>query len=250
MNTNEIVIWNFLKSQGFTDAGAAGLMGNLYAESALNPTNLQGAYEKSLNFTDESYTKAVNSGAYTNFVHDKAGYGLAQWTYWSRKQNLLNYAKRYKKSIGDLLMQLDFLYQELSTSYIDLLKLLKTTSSVIEASNAVLFNFEQPRDQSEKVQKKRYDFSMYYYSQYATKPEEDKEEEEMTQEQFNQMMDNWLAARGQMPPQSWSKDSRNWAERNGLIKGDKDGNEMYEKFMTREELIEVLYRALTRPILP
>ena len=33
-------IWNFFKSQGFTDEGTAGIMGNLYAESHLNPKNL------------------------------------------------------------------------------------------------------------------------------------------------------------------------------------------------------------------
>ena len=35
---NEEKIWNYLKAQGMTDCGAAGLMGNLYAESGLIPT--------------------------------------------------------------------------------------------------------------------------------------------------------------------------------------------------------------------
>jgi hypothetical protein len=97
-------IWNFLKAEGFSDFGAAGLMGNLYAESLLKPTNMENAYEKKLGFTDDSYTRAVDNGTYTNFVKDAVGYGLAQWTYWSRKQNLLNYAKSKNKSIGDLTM--------------------------------------------------------------------------------------------------------------------------------------------------
>jgi long-subunit fatty acid transport protein len=37
------------------------------------------------------------------------GYGLAQWTFWSRKQALLDFAKTAGKSIGDMTMQLDFL---------------------------------------------------------------------------------------------------------------------------------------------
>lgn len=78
-------IWNYFKSKGMTDAGVAGLMGNLYAESALNPTNLQNSYEKKLGYTDAEYTFAVDNGLYNNFVKDSAGYGLAQWTYWSRK---------------------------------------------------------------------------------------------------------------------------------------------------------------------
>lgn len=65
---NESTIWFFLKSQGMTDAGAAGTMGNLDPESGLNPKNLQNTYEKSLGYTDETYTAAVDSGKYTNFV--------------------------------------------------------------------------------------------------------------------------------------------------------------------------------------
>jgi hypothetical protein len=71
-------------------------MGNLYAESGLKPNNLQNSYEKTLGFTDVTYTEAVDKGIYNNFIHDKAGYGLAQWTWWSRKEALLNYAKQKK----------------------------------------------------------------------------------------------------------------------------------------------------------
>ena len=70
---NEAAIWGFLKSQGMTDAGVAGLMGNLFAESGLNPKNLQNSYEKKLGFTDATYTVAVDNGTYTNFVRDSAG---------------------------------------------------------------------------------------------------------------------------------------------------------------------------------
>jgi len=58
--------------------GVAGLMGNLYAESGLRSNNLQNTYEKTLGMTDEKYTAMVDNGSYTNFVHDSAGYGLAQ----------------------------------------------------------------------------------------------------------------------------------------------------------------------------
>ena len=96
---NEQKIWNYLIGKGLSQAGAAGLMGNLYAESGLDPKNLQNTYEKKLGYNDAGYTAAVDSGSYTNFVHDSAGYGLAQWTYWSRKQNLLAFARTAGKSI-------------------------------------------------------------------------------------------------------------------------------------------------------
>lgn len=174
---NEEKIWNYLKAQGLTDCGVAGLMGNLYAESGLIPTNLQNSYEKKLGYTDATYTEAVDSGAYSNFVRDSAGYGLAQWTYWSRKQALLDYAKAAGKSVGDLETQLGFLMQELAGSFKAVLNTLKSATTVKAASNAVLLQFERPADQSAAVQTKRAGYGQTYYDKYAAK---DAEKEETT----------------------------------------------------------------------
>ncbi|WP_338145576.1 phage tail tip lysozyme [Flavonifractor plautii] len=160
-------IWDYLKAAGLNDYGSAGLMGNLYAESGLSPTNLQNSYEKKLGYTDEDYTAAVDNGIYTNFVKDSAGYGLAQWTYWSRKQALLAFCKAAGASIGDLDTQLAFLMKELSEGYRGVLEVLKTASSVVEASNAVLLQFERPADQSTSVQSKRASYGQVYYSKYS-----------------------------------------------------------------------------------
>ena len=162
-NSNEEKIWNYLKAQGLSSAGAAGLMGNLYAESGLIPTNLQNTYEKKLGYSDAAYTAAVDSGAYTNFIRDSAGYGLAQWTYWSRKQALQQYAKSCKKSIGDLEMQLGFLMKELAGNFKAVLATLKTASSVRAASDAVLIQFERPADQSEAAKVRRAGYGQKYY---------------------------------------------------------------------------------------
>ncbi len=153
--------------KGFSKYGVAGLMGNLRAESALEPKNLQNSYEKKLGYTNDTYTSAVDSGKYKNFVNDKAGYGLAQWTYWSRKQNLLKFARSAGKSIGDLEMQLDFLYQELSTNYKSVFNVLKTATSVKQASNSVLLDFEKPANQSISVQNKRAEYGQTYFDKFA-----------------------------------------------------------------------------------
>lgn len=166
-NNNETKIWNFLRGQGLSNAGIAGLMGNLYAESGLRPNNLQNSYEGKLGMTDTEYTELVDKGVYPNFSRDGAGYGLCQWTFYSRKQNLLDYTRSIGKSIGDLEAQLSFLLQELSSGYKTLLNVLKTTTSVRTASDAVLTQFEQPADQSEAVKVKRAEYSQAYYEKYA-----------------------------------------------------------------------------------
>lgn len=68
-----------------------------------------------------------------------------------------------------------------------------------------------------------------------------KEEEELTQEQFNKLMDGYLAARAKKEPAAWSKADREWAEKNGIIKG--TGKQMeYQSFCTREQMVAFLHR--------
>lgn len=163
---NPSAIWNFLKGKGLNDYAVAGIMGNIYAESGFKPSNLQNSYEKKLGYTDDSYTAAVDSGAYTNFVKDSAGYGLVQWTFWSRKEALLNYARSVDKSIGDLGMQLDFMWSEMQ-GYKGMMETIKGATSVDEASNAVMTQYERPADQSEAAQARRASYGKTYYDKYA-----------------------------------------------------------------------------------
>lgn len=166
--TVEKIIWNFLSGKGLNDFAVAGIMGNLFAESGLDPQNLQNTFEKRLGMTDEQYTAAVDNGSYTNFVRDSAGYGLAQWTYWSRKQALMDHAKKRNVSIGDLDMQLEFFWTEIQ-GYRPVINVLKNATSVMEASNSVLTGYEKPADQSVTVQKKRAGYGQKYYDRYAKK---------------------------------------------------------------------------------
>ena len=67
------------------------------------------------------------------------------------------------------------------------------------------------------------------------------EEEEMTQEKFNEMMDAYLVGLAKKEPGDWSAPARAWAEKNKIINGDANGNKMYKKFVTREEIAQVLF---------
>lgn len=165
-SSTESSIWNSLYSSIKNAYGVAALMGNLYAESGLNPKNLQNSYETSLGMTDDSYTSAVDSGQYPSFTNDSAGYGLAQWTSSGRKQNLLNYARSTNKSIGSLDMQVAFLLNELSSSYPSVLSALKGAKSIREASDIVLTQYERPANQSATVKSQRASYGQQYYDKY------------------------------------------------------------------------------------
>ena len=168
-NNNPEKMFNFLRQQGFTEAGSAAVVGNGYAESGCSPINLQNNGNRELDMTDEQYTAAVDNGTYTNFVNDKYGYGIFQWTYWSRKQNLLNYAKSKGGSIGDLEMHMNFLMQELNAGYKPLLNILRTSNSVSECSNAFMLQFERPANQSVENQNKRVSYGREFYNKFCGK---------------------------------------------------------------------------------
>ena len=154
---------------GLNPPALCGLMGNIFAESGLIPNNLQNSFEDKLGMNDDAYTQAVDDGSYDNFVHDSAGYGLAQWTYYSRKEGLLNLAKEKGVSIGDLYMQMDYLWQELQNT-IDIAKL-NACSTVREASDIILHEFERPANQSEEVEIRRAGYGQEFYNKYYGEPD-------------------------------------------------------------------------------
>lgn len=158
-------IWNYLLEITNNAYAAAGLMGNLYAESGLNSTNLQDACEASLGYEDGTYTEAVDSGSYDAFATDWAGYGLAQWTWQERKQNLLSFAQDAGLSVGSLDLQLRFLAWELEER--GLLPKLQSVCSVREASDLVLFRYEAPLYTGAQTQTVRCGLSMTFYNQFA-----------------------------------------------------------------------------------
>ena len=165
-SADEKALWDRCKKMGMNDYGAAGTLANLFAECGLKSNNLQNTGNTKLDMTDEEYTAAVDSGAYTNFVRDSHGYGLCQWTYWSRKQALLDFVKAAGKSVGDWAAQMDFMEKELA-GYSGLMKILKTATSVKEASDAFMCQFERPADQSEAAKAKRASYGQGYYDKYA-----------------------------------------------------------------------------------
>ena len=173
-------IYSKLKKVIDNDYGVFGLMGNLKAESDLRANNLQDTYSLKFGMTDEEYTKAVDNGSYTNFVKDSAGYGLAQWTYWSRKQKLLQYAQAYGCSISNEDMQIDFMIDEFKSNYPTVLTVLKNAASIREASDCVLTQYERPADQSESVKVKRALYGERLMKQLACSDSATERKEEVT----------------------------------------------------------------------
>lgn len=158
-------IWNTLLDLTGNSYGAAGIMGNLYAESGLSSTNMENSYEASLGYNDATYTAAVDAGTYTNFIHDSVGYGLAQFTWWTLKRDVYEYAQDNGVSVGDITAQLEVLKMQIRNNH-DLFEVLQNAQSVREASNIFLHKYENPRDQSAQVEALRASYGQHYYEKY------------------------------------------------------------------------------------
>ncbi len=166
MMANKDVIRDYLFKQGLTTPAVFGFLGNIQEESRFLPNNLQDSYEKRLGFTNETYTAAVDSGAYANFATDAAGYGLCQWTSSGRKAGLLDQAKQKGKSIADFGLQLDYLMIELRGAYKGVLNGIMKAKTIREASDIVLTQFERPADQSENAKRYRASLGEKLYNEW------------------------------------------------------------------------------------
>lgn len=88
----------------------------------------------------------------------------------------------------------------------------------------------------------KYTSSMVRAGRYPPPMPRFEEEETMTQEQFNTLMEGYWRSLAQREPADWSAEAREWAEKNGLIVGDGNGNKQYRSFVTREQLAVFLKR--------
>lgn len=158
---NEKEIYQYLVQSGLTSVGTCSLMGNMQAESGLRANNAQN-YMTTL--TDKEYTAAADAGT-IDFVYDSIGFGLCQWTYWSRKKALLDYAKKCGVSVGDTKMQLDFCLNEIKTRYSFVWNLLTTSNNIHEATSYVCTQYERPAVSNIST---RENYAQKFYNQFAS----------------------------------------------------------------------------------
>lgn len=159
--------WDDIYARLKNEYGTAGLMGNLKKESGLIPYRKQGDMTPPY-LVSQTYTNNVDNGTITEdvFCNDSIGYGLAQWTFSTRKQQLYNFHIEMNTSIGSYDLSLKMLFFELDTGYTAVRDYLMTATSIRGASDYVLHNYEQPEDQGEAEELERYQLSQEIYDKY------------------------------------------------------------------------------------
>lgn len=136
-------MWTFLKiGMGVSDTVAAAIMGNSFVESRLNECQVQNT--------------VIHPDSYQYKLNDNVGYGLFQWTYPSRKNDLINISESMNMGINNVNAQLETLKDEVlySSDHKDMWVKMNNTNNCDEATTLFFDNYEGVNDNSLEVRKK------------------------------------------------------------------------------------------------
>ena len=137
----------FISDLGLTNFQSAALLGNFMAEGFPNPDRIQGP--------------GVITGKLK--IDGTTGYGWAQWTFQARQQDLANFAtsKGVNYQTTNLTDDINygFVIKELTGNLSYVLPKIKATTTLEEAVNVVMTEYELPKDQSTLSLNKRKNFA-------------------------------------------------------------------------------------------
>ncbi len=153
------VVKRLVERYGYPVNGAAGIVGNLWSESGVLPSRIEGSKAEAplrahdFRGTPTSFTaeQVMSRNKETKLGPKLAGVGLAQWTFGSRRAGLFTHVYEGKSLGAGVLFnmdaQIDYLNQELRTinDFDDVRRVVLTTSvGVHAASDEMVYSFERP----------------------------------------------------------------------------------------------------------
>lgn len=161
--------WNTLKSYGFTNAGTAGIMGNINCESKYLPNNV----EDGKGYTDDQYTSMVNDKTYSKskFTGDNIGYGLFQTTSEPLKTNLYKHTIEAGSTVNNPYKQIASMVDDLNSrsGYYNTRNILQSTNDINTASDQFGDIYENPKaEEWYATKQKRRDYSWAAYNKFAS----------------------------------------------------------------------------------
>ena len=126
-------LWGILYATGYLTGtrGADNIYTLIQRESAFSSTNAQ----------DDSYP-GLNNPEYNYRIHDKVGYGLIQWTYFTRKEGLKNKADEMNTIVGDVGTQLAYFRDETKGICNSEWRKVLNSASLDEATTKFAIDFE------------------------------------------------------------------------------------------------------------
>lgn len=171
-DTNEEKIWTWLVGYlGLSEAGAAGILGNFYAESGFDPWAVENANQAGFAAVANKVKSGCSVDEWKSAVdsYGGSGYGLAQWSF-TRKDDLWNYAVNTAHTdVTDLETQLKFMEFEITTGYDGVLDAMKNATDPQDAAFVWHEQYEKSSQSRAAIQKWRLDPAQEIYDRYKGK---------------------------------------------------------------------------------
>lgn len=145
-------ILRFLVGKGLTLIQASGIIGNWYEESGLDPRAVQPSTT-----TDDPNYRPISG----------VGFGLAQWTYYTRQDKMYAYHKETGRSMIDLSFQLDWFWKEFTEDYAGGVVTLKEKTTISDAAVDFHNSYEGSDDTASMIQE-RIDSGTAYYEKFKS----------------------------------------------------------------------------------
>lgn len=144
-------ILRFLVGKGLTLIQAAGILGNWYEESKLDPSVIQSGGSGGADFKPTS----------------EDGFGIAQWSYYTRQDKMYAYHQETGRPMNDLSFQLDWFWKEFTEDYAGGVVTLKEQTTVEGAAVDFHQKYESSSDTASEIQE-RVDKGVEYYEQFKS----------------------------------------------------------------------------------
>lgn len=160
-------IYDALVAAGMTREGAASVIGNWLAESGCEAYRLENDLAES-RAKSHAYVRDVMSGAIHRhqFSQDRKGFGLAQWTYPTRKAALYDFLQARGAPLDDEAAQVQFALHEMRTQpeYAKVWAVLTASHDLLQCTQTVCVSYEQPAVNNVGT---RYEYAQQFMAEFG-----------------------------------------------------------------------------------
>lgn len=158
---SKATIWTYLKQQGLSDIAVAGIMGNMEAESNCEACRVQGDFSSTRTLS-KIYAEQFNTYPQQCF-RDAKGWGLCQWTFYTRKEDLWNFCHDRNTGVEDETAQLAFFIHEMKRDFPTTWNALQNAPDIRTAAYLICHNYERPAVENTDQRAK---FGQQFYDQF------------------------------------------------------------------------------------
>ena len=168
-------IFDTLVQSGMTKEAALGMMGNMKCESGLEANRVQNDFSP-FRTVSKAYVARLSSGEMSRetFAKDSLGFGLCQWTFYSRKWGLYDYWKESGLAIDDPVMQTRYAVIELKQDHRYLWEELLVNHDIYTCTKLICEQFERPAHNNID---QRYQAALAYRDELAPREEPEPNED-------------------------------------------------------------------------